>query len=114
MRTKDEPMQNSPTKRPPAKTLEAQENLMISLSMDLVEKRLREGTASSQETTHFLKLGSTPARLEREILEQEIELKKAKTDQIQSSKRIEELYTNALDAMSKYKGEKRSDDDDCR
>ena len=112
MRTKDEPMQNSPRKRPPATTLESQENLMISVSMDLVEKRLREGTASSQETTHFLKLGSTPARLEREILEQEIELKKAKTEAIQSSKRIEELYTNALDAMSKYKGEKRSEEYD--
>ena len=112
MKTEGKPTQNSPKKRPPATTLEAQENLMISLSMDLVEKRLREGTASSQETTHFLKLGSTTARLEKSILEQEVELKKAKTEAIQSGKQIEELYKNALNAMSMYKGERRSDEDD--
>ena len=114
MKTKGEPMQNSPKKHPPAKTPEARENQMIALAMDVAEERLRNRTASSQEVTHFLKLGSVVARKELAVLEQELELKKAKTEAIQSAKRIEELYSNALDAMSKYKGERRSDDDDCR
>ena len=38
----------------PALTPEARENQMIALAVDLVEQRLLDGTASSQETTHFL------------------------------------------------------------
>ena len=110
LKSKDEPLQNSPRRGPPAKTPEARENQMISLAMDLVEKRLREGTASSQETTHFLKLGSTTARLEKNILEKQKDLITAKTEAIQSGKRIEELYTDALQAMSRYSGNRQSDD----
>ena len=111
MRTKDEPMQSSPKRRPPATTPEARENQMIALAMDVAEERLRNRTASSQEVTHFLKLGSVAARKELLLLEQEVELKKAKTEAIQSAKRIEELYSDALTAMSRYKGERRSDED---
>ena len=71
-----------------------------------------KGTASSQETTHFLKLGSTKERKELALLEQELELKKAKTESIQSAKRVEELYVNALNAMRRYSGDRRSDEDD--
>ena len=95
---------------PPATTPEGRENQMIALAMDLVEKRLLEGTATSQETTHFLKLGSTKEKLEKDILEKQKELITAKTEAIQSGKRIEELYTNALEAMRTYSGEKRRND----
>ena len=98
--------------RPPATTPEAQENRLISLTMDLVEKRIIAGTASSQETTHFLKLGSLQAKLEKEELEKRIELLKAKTESIQSSKRQEELFANAIKAMRSYTGETRGDDDE--
>lgn len=84
---------------------------MISLAIDLVEKRLINGTASSQETTHFLKLGSTKERLEKEILEKQKDLITAKTEAIQSTKRIEELYTNALNAMRSYSGNRGSEDE---
>lgn len=97
-------------KQRPAMTQEAQENRMISLSMDLAEKQLREGTASSQVITHFLKLGSTKEKLEKEILERQRELLTAKTEAIQSAQRIEELYTNALNAMRDYSG--RTDEDE--
>ena len=56
----------TPIKIRPALTPEARENQLISIAYDLVEKRLLEGTASSQETTHFLKLGSTKERKEKE------------------------------------------------
>lgn len=96
----------------PAITPEARENQMISLAMDLVEERLRNGTASSQETTHFLKLGSLKEKLEREKLEKENELLRAKTETLQSTKRIEELYTNAIKAFSSYKGVEPGNSDD--
>lgn len=95
----------------PATTPEAKENQMISLAFDLVEQRLLDGTASSQETTHFLKLASAKARLEKEKLELENELIKAKTESLQSAKRIEELYTDAINAMKRYSGHGDSDDE---
>lgn len=102
----------SPRKRPPAKTPEARENQMISLAIDLAEKQLADGTASSQVITHYLKLGSIKERKELVLLEQEIELKKAKTESIQSAKRVEELYLNALNAMRSYTGSQRGGEDD--
>ena len=80
----------------------ARENQLIALAIDRAEQQLLDGTASSQVITHYLKLGSTKDRLEREKLERENELLKAKTESIQSMQRIEELYKNALDAMRNY------------
>lgn len=93
-----------PGRRRPATTPEARENQMISLAVDLAEQQLLNGTASSQVITHFLKLGSTKERIEKEILEKQKELISAKTESIQSAQRIEELYTNAIEAMKRYSG----------
>ena len=93
----------------PALTPEAREGQMIALAMDLVEERLRNGTASSQETTHFLKLATEREKTERKLAEKQLELMEAKRQQIQSQARIEELYTNALNAMKRYSGH---DDDE--
>ena len=95
----------------PALTPEARENQMISLAMDLVEQRLLNGTASSQETTHFLKLGTAKEKLEREKLEMENELIKARTEAIQSGQRMEELYEEAIKAMKNYSGNGVDDDE---
>lgn len=97
-------------KRRPALTPEARENQMISLAVDLAEKQLQEGTASSQVITHFLKLATAKERIEREILEKQKDLITAKTEALQSAKRVEELYTNALNAMRNYSGQGDSDD----
>ena len=103
---------SSTKKRRPALTPEARENQMISLAVDLAEKQLMEGTASSQVITHYLKLGSTKERIEKEILEKQKELISAKTESLQSAKRIEELYTDAISAMRRYSGQGGPDDDD--
>lgn len=99
-------------RRPPATTPEARENQLIALAVDLAEKQLLEGTASSQVISHFLKLGSTKERIEKEILIHEKDLIKAKTEAIQSGKRVEELYKNALNAMRSYSGQKGDYDED--
>ena len=96
----------------PALTPEARENQMISLAVDLAERQLQEGTASSQVITHYLKLGSTRERLERERLEEENKLLKAKTESLQSAKRVEELYSNALNAMRRYAGQGGPDENE--
>ena len=88
----------------PALTPEARENQLISLAVDLAEKQLMEGTASSQVITHYLKLGSTKERLEKEKLEEENKLLKARTEALQSAKRVEELYSDAIAAMKRYSG----------
>lgn len=88
----------------PALTPEARENQMIYLATELAEQQLRDGTASSQVITHYLKLGSTKEKLEKEILEKQKDLITAKTETLQSAKRIEELYANAINAMRDYGG----------
>lgn len=92
----------SSQKRRPALTPEARENQLISLAVDLAEKQLIEGTASSQVIAHYLKLGSSKGRMEVEKLRRENELLRAKTESIESSQRSEELYENALKAMRNY------------
>lgn len=96
----------------PALSPEARENQMISLAVDLAEKQLQEGTASSQVITHFLKLGTTKAQLEKEKLAKENALLTAKTESLQSERRIEELYTNAINAMRRYGGHGGEEDYD--
>lgn len=88
--------------RRPAITPEGRENQMIALAVDLAEKQLIKGTASSQVITHFLKMASTKEKIEKEILEKQKELITVKTEAIKSANRVEELYTNALDAMRNY------------
>ena len=95
----------------PALTPEARENQLIYLATDLAEQQLRDGTASSQVITHYLKLGSSKERIEKEILEKQKELITAKTDALQSAKRIEELYANAISAMRKYSGHGGADEE---
>ena len=95
----------------PALTPEARENQLISLATDLAEQQLRDGTASSQVIAHFLKLGSSKEKIEREILEKQKGLIEAKTQNLQSAKRIEELYANALEAMRDYSGQGDLNDD---
>lgn len=88
----------------PATTVEGRENQMVSLAVELAEKQLREGTASAQVITHYLKLGTTREQLEQEKLSRENELLRSRTEAMESAKRVEELYGAALDAMRNYAG----------
>ena len=88
----------------PAINPEARESQMIAKAIDLAERQLEEGTASSQVITHFLKLGTERERLERERLAEENRLLKAKTKAIEEAAEIKVLYENALKAMRNYSG----------
>lgn len=95
----------------PASTPEARENQLIALATDLAEEQLRAGTASSQVVTHFLKLGSLKETLEREKLERENALLKAKADSLQSAATSEELFREAIAAFGQYRGDESGDED---
>ena len=88
--------------RPPALSPDQKENELISLAVDLAERQLREGTASSQVIAHYLKLGSSRERLEKERLISENRMLRAKTEALDSQRRTEELYANAIRAMREY------------
>lgn len=89
----------------PGLTPEAREDQLVALATNLAEQQLREGTASSQVITHYLKIGSTKERIEKEILKEQKDLIKAKTEALKSEKRVEELYAEALNAMRRYSGQ---------
>lgn len=95
---------DSPRKIRPAISQEARDNQLIALAYNLVEQRLLNGTATSQETVHFLKMGSPRERKEMEILELQKELIAAKTQNMNSSQEMKALYEEALKAMSDYQG----------
>lgn len=99
---KKQPKESKPIR--PALTPEARENQMIALAVNAAEEQLINGTASSQVITHYLKLGSTKTRLENEKLQAENDLLKAKIEALNSQKRTEELYAEALKAMRDYSG----------
>ena len=91
-------------RRRPATTDEGRENQLISAAVDLAEKQLADGTASSQVITHLLKLGSTRERLEQERLRRENQLLESKVEMMASARRVEELYEAALNSMRLYSG----------
>lgn len=88
----------------PADSPEARENQLIAAAVDLAEKQLIEGTASPSVITHYLRLGSRKEQLEREKLERENEVLRAKAEALESNRRTEELYSEAIEAMRSYSG----------
>ena len=98
--------------RSKALTPEARENRMIALAMDEAERQLLDHTASSQVITHFLKLGSTKEKLEKQMMEEQKKLLEAKTEALQAQKRTEELFSEAIEAMKRYQGIKEEEEFD--
>lgn len=113
-RRKSDPLQDK-TQWAPARTPEDRESQIASLAFDLAEKQIRDGTASAQVITWALKLGSTREAIEKEKIRNENALLATKKEIMESQKAVEELYTQALDAMRAYSGQapnsEESDDD---
>lgn len=96
---------NQPRKRRPATTPQGRQNQMVNLAMEVAEKQLRDGTATSQVITHFLKLGTTIHEYELAKLKSETELRRAQVENMDSAKRTEQMYAEALKAMKSYAGQ---------
>jgi hypothetical protein len=93
------------TERRPATTPQGREKQIVSAAMDLAEEQIRNGTASAQVITHFLKLGSSREMLEQERIANENTLLQAKAEALASQARVEELYSDAINAMRAYSGQ---------
>lgn len=91
-----------------ASTPSARENQIVAAAYDLAEQRILDGTASDTLLREFVKLGSPKEQIEREILERQRDLITAKTEALQSQKKVDELYADAISAFKAYHG---SDDD---
>ena len=102
---------SKPTRRVrPALTPEGEETQMISLALGLAKQQLLDGTASSQVITHFLKLGTERARLEKEKIIKENKLLDVKASEIENKQRTDELFEQAIEAMKRYNGQGDADD----
>ncbi len=88
----------------PASTPEGREQELINLSMNLAEQRLRDGTASSAEVVHFLRLATNKSKLEEAKLRQETAMIEAKTKMVSSMEDTKKLMAEALNAMRSYQG----------
>ena len=111
MRRANDSVEKIERRRAPASSPEARENQLIALAEARAEEQLRNGTASSQVICHYLRLGSQREKLEREKLKSEVEMLVAKKEAIESAKRVEELYSEAMRAVRSYRGEGDDDDD---
>lgn len=92
-------------RRPPAITLEAREDQLIAKAVDEAERRIENGTASDSLLIHWLRQGTVKMQLEKDKLEADVQLAKAKADSIAQAKRQEELYAAAITAMKRYTGQ---------
>lgn len=95
----------------PATSIEEEENELIELAINAAKKQLKEGTASAQVITHYLKLGSTKERTEKQKIEKEIELLEAKAESLKSAKKQEEFYIKAVEAFKTYTPSDHGGDD---
>ena len=103
-RTKSTSSPGNQRPRRPAVSPEAREKQLTALAVDLAEQQLRDGTASSQVITHFLKLATRKEEVEVEILQLQKDLVAAKTESIKAQQRSDEMFREAINAIKGYQG----------
>lgn len=106
----------APRRRSPARTPEERESLLISKSLDLIERQIDDGTASSQILSIYAKYGSERERLERQRLAAENEVLRKKVETMQDALDMKNLMQEALAKFKGYSGDRDLvedlDDDD--
>lgn len=102
---REKTVRNDNKRLPPAVTTEAREQQLVNLAINLAEQQLLDGTAKPSVIVHYLKLGSSKEKLEKELLAEQIKVAEAKAEALKSAKRVEELYEGAMRAMRKYSGQ---------
>lgn len=107
------PKQRSQRRSKPARTPKARENQLINLAVDLAERQLRDGTATSQVITHFLKLATVREQYEVEKLRADLKLSEAKAKAIEAQENKGTLYEKAIEAFKSYSGFSSDEEDDC-
>jgi dsDNA-specific endonuclease/ATPase MutS2 len=88
----------------PALTTEERESKLIALAYEHAQSQLEAGTASSQVTVHFLKLGSKRADLELEQAELQNKLLEERIASERSNVEINQLFIKVMEALTTYQG----------
>lgn len=96
----------------PATTPKAREDELINDAYTLARRQLRDGSASSQVITHFVKAGSMREELEQQRLSYENQLTQQKMAHMKEQAEREQTYKEALNAMRSYSGHEPEPDDD--
>ena len=96
---------------PPATTQDAREKQLICMAYDLAEIRMRNGTASSQEVVHFLRMGSQRDKLEKEIMGEQKKLVTAKAGAYESARNLETMINDAMEMFKVYNGKGEENED---
>lgn len=96
----------------PSMNPEGREQQLVQAAVDLAEKKILDGTASSQVICHYLNLASPSYRNKREREELENELIRAKVENLKSQTTSEKLYADAIKAFAVYNGNEELEEDD--
>lgn len=94
----------APRRRSPAKTPEERESVLISKSLNLIERQIDDGSASSQVLSLYAKLGSSRERLEQERLANENQVLRKKVESMEAAIDVKNLMEEALGAFKGYSG----------
>ena len=95
------------------RTPEQYDKKMQALAMQVSEERLRNGEASSAEIVFWLNRASPTNQLKEENLRLQNEMLQAKTEAINSERKSNEAYTEAMRAFAGYlpsHGDEEGDD----
>lgn len=95
-----------------ARTPEQRENQLINLAVDLAERQLREGSATSQVIVHFLRLATMKEKLENDKLRADLKLAEAKVKQIETAESKNILYEKVIDALKSYGAFSRDEEEE--
>lgn len=91
-------------RRSPAKTPEERESLLISKSLNLIERQIEEGTVSSAVLSIYARAGTERDRLEKERLRNENDVLRKKVETMEAAVDLKNLMEDALSAFKGYQG----------
>lgn len=94
-----------PMRLPPARTRERRTQQLVVLAEDLIEERLRKGTASPTEVTAIIRLGTAQELANIERIKAQTDYLHAQKAKAESETVREEMFKEAMEAMSRYAGD---------
>ena len=96
--------QPAPRRRSPAKTPEERESVLISKSLNLIERQIEDGSVSSTVLSIYAKAGTERDRLEKERLRNENDVLRKKLETMEAAIDVKNLMEEALGAFKGYSG----------
>ena len=93
-----------PTQLPPARTRERRVQQLVVQAENLIEERIRKGTASPTEVVAIVRLGTAQELANVERIRAQTEYLRAQKEKAESETVREELFQRAMEAMREYDG----------